>query len=114
MSFSKIQLLGNIGNDAIISEIKGKFVIKFSVAINTKSVDKYGEQTESVIWWNCSYWRSSKDKCNLAQYIKKGDSIYCEGIPVIGMYLDKEEEVILSLNAFISSVELIGSKKKEQ
>lgn len=112
MSFSKIQVLGNIGNDAIINEIKKKFVISFSIAVNTKNVDKDGVQTETVVWWHCSYWRQSKEKCNLAQYIRKGDPIYIEGIPVINIFEDKQGTTLLRLNVFISTIELIGTAKK--
>jgi len=111
MGYSKIQILGNVGGNSIISEVKNKFVIKFNVAVNTKHVDSDGVISESVIWYNCSYFRPSREKTNLAQYIRKGDHIYIEGIPVITTYLNDKKEVLLSYNVIVTQVELIGASK---
>ena len=41
MSFLKLQLIGNLGNDSIVNNVNGKKVINANVAVSEKWKDEY-------------------------------------------------------------------------
>ena len=60
-----IQIIGRIGQDATVRQVKDYFAISFSVAVS----EKRKEDNYVTAWFNCTYWTKS-DK--IAQYITKG------------------------------------------
>lgn len=63
-----IQIIGRIGQDATVRQVKDYFAISFSVAVS----EKRKEDNYVTAWFNCTYWTKS-DK--IAQYITKGKLI---------------------------------------
>lgn len=68
LSNLNIQIVGRIGNDATIRQVKEYFAISFSVAV---SENRQNSQ-QATAWFNCTYWVKS-DK--IAQYLTKGKLI---------------------------------------
>lgn len=60
-----IQIVGRIGQDAVIRQVQDYFAISFSVAVS----EKRKNDQQATAWFNCTYW-SKSDK--IAQYLTKG------------------------------------------
>ena len=93
MSLLKLEVIGNLGKDAEIKDVSGKCVIEFSVAHSVKQKDN----TYLSTWVKCSYWRESRDKCAIANYLKKGGQVYVCGEPTVGVYTNNKGETVSDL-----------------
>lgn len=97
--------IGRVGKDAEVRDVKGKKVVNFNIAVDTG----YGENKKTV-WLTCSMW----NKENLAQYLKKGTSIYIAGEPSTRAYSDKDGKAACSLDVTVFAVELLGGSAKQE
>lgn len=109
----KTQLIGRIGQDAIIRTWNGKNAISFSVAHNEKYTDKDGVRHENTVWLNCTLWR---DNPKLASYLKKGQMVFIEGVPSVSVYVSKKTgEALPDFQISVRNLELIsGSDTQEK
>jgi single-strand DNA-binding protein len=103
----KLQIIGNLGTDCTTNEVNGKTVINFPVAHSEKYKDSQGNLVEKTTWVKCSYWT---DRTAIAQYLKKGQLIYAEGVPETEGYLNKDNQNAASLKLKAFQVQLLGSK----
>ncbi len=103
----KLQVIGNLGKDAIVNNVNGKSVINFSVAHTEKYKDAQGVQKDKTIWVECAYWT---DRTAIAPYLKKGTQVYVEGSPDIRNYTTQDGKSGSSLSLRIGNVQLLGSK----
>ena len=106
------QVIGRIGKDATVKDVNNMSVISFSIAHKEEWKAKDGSKQEKTIWINCSYWKN-KGKTKLADYIKKGDTLFVEGIPTSRAYLDKQGNAIAQLELRITNLKFISNGKKE-
>lgn len=104
----KLQLIGNLGQDATVNNVNGKNVINFSVGVTERWKDAQGNQKERTTWVNCSMWR---DNTSVAAYLKKGTQVYVEGSAEAKTYTTKQGEAIATLNVRVSEMKLLGSKQ---
>jgi single-strand DNA-binding protein len=76
-SINRVALLGRLGQDAETSVTQaGVAYTKFSLATNRRWKEQQsGEFKEATDWHRCLLWNSQ----NLANYLRKGRQIYCEG-----------------------------------
>lgn len=109
MSELTMQVLGNIGQDATVSEVNGRFCINFSIAHNRKWVDNDGVERKSTTWVNCGYWKDKREKTGIAQYLKAGSVVLVGGIPEVRQYKNKDGQVVASLQCNVTSLALAGS-----
>ncbi|HSN07654.1 MAG TPA: single-stranded DNA-binding protein [Hanamia sp.] len=107
----KLQIIGHLGGDCTTNEVNGKNVINFNVAHSEKYKDSQGNLVEKTIWVKCAYWT---DRTAIAQYLKKGQLIYAEGIPEAEGYLNKDNQNAASLKMRVFQVQLLGSKNDNQ
>lgn len=105
----KLQIIGNIGNDAIVNDVNGKKVINFNVAHSEKYKNAQGVETQKTIWVSCSYW---VDKVVVAQYLKKGTQVYVEGQPDVDMYEDRNRQMHAKIKLRVLQIQLLGSGEK--
>lgn len=103
----KLQIIGNLGKDCIQKEVNGKNVINFSVAHTEKYKDAQGNPREKTTWVECAYWT---EKTGIAPYLLKGQTVYAEGTPEAGGYLNKENQPAATLRMRVQSVQLLGSR----
>jgi single-strand DNA-binding protein len=104
----KIQLIGRLGQDSIVNDVNGKKVVNFSVAHTEKYKNNQGGEVNKTTWVSCAYWT---DKLNIANYLKKGTSVYVEGKPEVKTYTDKNSGNILpQLSMRVSSIQLLSSQ----
>ena len=95
----EIQLIGNLGRDAEVKEIGGKNVTVFSVACHEQWKDKQGEKQERTTWLNCIY---PPEK--IAQYLKKGQSVFLRGKPYAKAWTKEDGTVESSLNLRVNEL----------
>ena len=108
----KLQLIGNLGQDAVVNNVGGKNVINFSVAHTEKYKNSEGTEVSKTTWVSCAYW---SEKINLSNYLKKGTQVYLEGKPEAKTYLnDKTKETVAQLHARVTSLQLLSSNKTEE
>jgi len=104
----KIHLIGRLGQDSIVNDVNGKKVVNFSVAHTEKYKNNQGGEVNKTTWVSCAYWT---DKLNIANYLKKGTSVYVEGKPEVKTYTDKNSGNILpQLSMRVSSIQLLSSQ----
>lgn len=106
----KLQVIGNLGKDCIVTNVKGKNVIKFSVAHNEKYKDNTGSQREKTIWVECAYW---VERTLISSYLKKGIQVYVEGIPEVRAYSSQDGKPGASLSLLVSNIQLLGSRNQD-
>jgi single-strand DNA-binding protein len=101
----KLQVIGNLGADCIAKEVNGKNVINFNVAHSEKFKDAMGNLKERTTWVNCAYWT---DRTAVAQYLKKGKTVYVEGAPEAEAYNNKEGQPAATLRLRVFNLQLLG------
>jgi len=106
----KLQVIGNLGKDAVVNNVNGKTVINFSVAHTEKYKDAQGVQKERTTWVECAYWT---DRTAVAPYLKKGTQVYVEGTPDVRTYQTNDGRQGAALSLRITNVQLLGSRNNE-
>ena len=105
-----MQVIGYLGQDAIVNTVNGKTVINFSVAHSEKYKNKDGIEIDKSVWVSAAYWT---DRVNVAMYLKKGTQVYLEGSPEAKTYTNKNNEVIPQLQIRVASLNLLSSLKTQ-
>ena len=92
MSYEKIILVGNLGQDPELRYLEdGTAVCTISVAVNKKRQDD-----KLTTWYRVSVWRGSAE--NVCKYLKKGSKVLVEGSNLrVSLYETKEGESAASL-----------------
>lgn len=110
----KIMLTGALGNDCEVREVGEKKAIKFNVAVNQDYKDNDGNKVEKTEWVRAVLWKSGSQSTKIADYLKKGQKVYIEGIPSSEGYESKEGGVKSALSVNVKDIELIGSKPESK
>lgn len=105
----KLQVIGNLGGDCTIKEVNGKNVINFNVAHSEKFKDSMGNLKERTTWVKCAYWT---DRTAVAQYLKKGKTVYVEGAPETEAYTNKEGQPASALKLKAFNIQLLGGSNE--
>ena len=106
----KLQVIGNLGKDAIVNNVNGKNVINFTVAHTERFKDAQGNQKDKTTWVDCAYWT---DRTAVAPYLKKGTQVFVEGQPDVRTYTTQDGRNGASLTLRVMSVQLLGGKSSE-
>jgi len=106
----KLQVIGNLGKDAITNTVNERSVINFNVAHTEKYRDASGQQKERTTWVECAYWT---DRIAVAPYLKKGTQVYVEGNPEVRTYTKSDGSFGASLTMRVSNVQLLGGRPSE-
>ena len=101
----KLQVIGNLGGDCAQREVNGKTVINFNVAHSEKFKDSTGNLKERTVWVKCAYWT---DRTAVAQYLKKGKTVFVEGSPEAESYTNKEGQPAANLKLTVFNLQLLG------
>lgn len=107
----KTQVIGSLGQSATVNNVNGKTVINFSVAHSEKYKDSNGQLVNKVLWVAVSYW---SEKTAIAQYLKKGTTVYCEGLPSVDTYKSREGQIMPQLKLRATMVQLLGGGNKQE
>lgn len=103
----KLQVIGNLGKDALVNNVNGKSVINFTVAHTERFKDAQGNQKDRTTWVDCAYWT---DRTAVAPYLKKGTQVFVEGQPDVRTYTTQDGRNGASLTLRVLSVQLLGSR----
>jgi single-strand DNA-binding protein len=106
----KLQVIGNLGKDALVNNVNGKNVINFTVAHTERFKDAQGNQKDRTTWVDCAYWT---DRTAVAPYLKKGTQVFVEGQPDVRTYTTQDGRQGASLTLRVISVQLLGSKNSD-
>jgi single-strand DNA-binding protein len=107
----KTEVIGHLGNDAVVNNVNGKSVVNFSVAHTEKYKDSNGVETTNTIWVSCSYWA---ERIGVATYLKRGTQVYVEGQPSLKTYVDNQNKTQAQLSLRVRNIQLLGGAKQEQ
>jgi single-strand DNA-binding protein len=105
----KLQVIGNLGKDAVVNDVNGRKVINFSVAHTERYKDAQGAQKERTVRVECAYWT---DRTAIAPYLKKGTQVYAEAQPDVRTYNTQDGRQGASLSLRIANIQLLGSKSE--
>lgn len=106
----KLQVIGNLGKDALVNNVNGKNVINFTVAHTEKYKDAQGNQKDKTTWVDCAYWT---DRTAVAPYLKKGTQVYVDGQPDVRTYTTQDGRQGATLSLRVLSVQLLGTKSSD-
>ncbi len=106
----KLQVIGNLGKDALVNNVNGKNVINFNVAHTERFKDAQGNQKDRTTWVDCAYWT---DRTAVAPYLKKGTQVFVEGQPDVRTYTTQDGRQGASLTLRVLSVQLLGAKSSD-
>lgn len=105
----KIEIIGNIGNDAVVKDFNGKKYIAFSVAHSEKYKDAQGNAVEKTTWVSVLKPRESA----VAQYLKKGTGVYVCGDLSVKAYTDSQHQTRVGVNCVAREVQLLPGKRNQ-
>lgn len=108
---NNLQVIGNLGADAVVKNENGKQFVSFNVADSQRWTDANGEVHESTIWVGCAL---SGDGGNLLQYLKKGTMVFVEGRMKTRIYSsEKARAMVAGIDLSVRHVELLGGRPDE-
>jgi len=109
----KIMLTGALGNDCEVREVGNRKAINFNVAVHQDYKDADGNKVEKTEWVKAVLWKNDNQPSKIADYLKKGQKVYIEGIPSSEGYEAKEGGIKSSLTVNVKDLELIGAKSEK-
>lgn len=107
----QIEVIGNLGSDAEIKEIRGNKYVSFSVADTFRGSDGQGGRVERTNWVSVLWYG---DGGRLFPYLKKGTQVFVRGRMSIREWNDRTGEKQFSINANASEVTLCGTRGESQ
>jgi single-strand DNA-binding protein len=108
VSMIKLQVIGNLGKDALLNQVNGKNVINFTVAHTERYRDSAGVQKEKTTWVECAYWT---DRTGVVPYLKRGSQVYVEGTPEIRQFTRTDGTPGSSLSLRVMNLQLVGVRE---
>jgi single-strand DNA-binding protein len=106
----KIEILGNIGNDAQIKNFNGKNYIAFNVAHSEKFKNQQGVETERTTWVSVLY----PGEGAIVQYLKKGTGVFVRGDMSVKQFQDSGHNWQVGVNCLAREVQLCPGGKRDQ
>ena len=111
-SFSKIQIIGNVGRDPELKMTpNGRPVCEFSVAVNrvTGRGDSRQEQTD---WYRVSCWGNQAETAQ--QLLQKGRLVFVDGRFSARTYTDREGKERFSLEISANDFQVLDSRRDRE
>lgn len=107
----KMQVLGNLGKDAVMQQHGTDNVLNFSVAHTDKYKDSTGMLVQKTTWVECSWWIDGRS--TVGQYLKKGTMVWVEGIPGSRPWETKDGKKASSLTLRVFNLQLCGGGQRD-
>lgn len=115
MSVNRCFFYGRLGDNPDVKTFDNGKVANFTMAINESRVDANGQRKEYTEWVKFSAFGKLADL--VAQYLHKGDKVFCEGSLRARKYTRKDgvETVVsyIQLTSFDRSVTAINKPEEE-
>lgn len=106
-----MQVLGNLGKDAVLHMHGTDSVLNFSVAHTEKYKDSNGQLVQKTTWVECSWWVDSRS--TVGQYLKKGVMVWAEGRPDSRPWETKDGKKASSLTLRVFTLQLCGGGQRD-
>ena len=106
---NRTTLIGHIGKDATVTQLKDTFVINFTLAQTEAWLDNNAVKQEKTRWYDCSLFRKKQE---LSQYLKKGTLVCITGVVDAKTWINKEGGHSEGLALRVDELELLGGKKE--
>lgn len=100
----KVEVIGNIGNDAEVKNINGNECVAFNVASSEKR-----NGTEYTTWVSVLM---NGNGGNLTQYLKRGAKVFVRGNLSVKQYQGNNGQWNVGINVSASEVQLCGLKSE--
>lgn len=104
-----VEIIGNLGADAVIKEFKGQKFISFSVAHTESYTDVQGQKHERTTWVSCLKYGESA----VINYLKKGTRVFLRGELSVKTY-EAGGTVQAGINCKVKELQLLGGSRPEQ
>lgn len=107
--FSKLILLGYVGGDPEVqtNSNTGDTYVTFSVGVSTGKNEK-----RVTKWHKCSTKLDTNTAKYCMEFVKKGDIVYIEGLPLANSYINSDKQMISEVNCYINIVEHFSKNVK--
>ncbi len=105
----KVEIIGNIGNDAVVKDFNGKKYIAFNVAHSERYKDAQGNTVEKTTWVSVL----KPGESNVVQYLKKGTGVYVCGDLSVKAYTDSQHQAQVGVNCLAREVQLLPGKRDQ-
>lgn len=103
-----INLIGNLGADALIKESNGRKFLSFNVA-HTEKFTQQGQMISRTQWVSVAMNHYSE---KLIPYLVRGAKVYVYGKLNTNIWYDRNKVANVSLNVMADNVELCGLKSE--
>lgn len=106
---NKVQLIGHLGKDPEIHEIKGgSKVARFTLACKDVHKNTKGDKTESTYWFNVVSWNNMADLAE--KYLHRGSKLAIEGKLVSRNYVDKTGQKRYVVEVVMNEMMMLAKK----
>jgi single-strand DNA-binding protein len=109
----KLEIIGNIGSDAVVRDVNGSKAIGFSVAHSEKYKNTSGIDVENTTWVNCTIWKYQGQSIEIAKYLKKGTMVAIEGFPSVRGYQNQQGQIGASMECRVTFIKLLSAKNAD-
>ena len=109
----KLEIIGNLGSDAVVRDVNGAKAIGFSVAHSEKYKNVSGVDVENTTWVNCTIWKYRDQSVEIAKYLKKGTMVAIEGFPSVRGYQNQQGQIAASMECRVTFIKLLSAKNAE-
>lgn len=109
----KVEIIGNLGADAMLQVVNGNKFVSFRVANTDAWTDKQtGEIKKSTQWISCSL---NGDGGALLPYLKKGSKVFVRGNAQFVVFSSaKSRQMEVGVNLYVREIELCGGSKENE
>lgn len=109
----KVEIIGNLGADAMLQVVNGNKFVSFRVANTDAWTDKQtGEIKKSTQWISCSL---NGDGGALLPYLKKGTKVFVRGNAQFVVFSSaKSRQMEVGVNLYVREIELCGGSKENE
>jgi single-strand DNA-binding protein len=109
-SVNKVILVGNLGRDPEVRYLpSGEPVANVALATSSKYKDKTGQLVEETEWHRVTFFGKLAEI--VAEYLKKGRSIYIEGRLKTRKYTDKDGVEKYATDIIANEMQMLGSRE---
>ena len=109
-SVNKVILVGNLGRDPEVRYLpSGDPVANVTIATSSKYKNKTGEMVEETEWHRVTFFGKLAEI--VAQYLKKGRSVYVEGRIKTRKYTDKDGIEKYATDIIANEMQMLGNRE---
>lgn len=108
----RLEMIGNIGKDAVVRKVNERYVVEFPIAHNQKHKDQDGKEIERTTWVNVSRWYDTNPS-RFAGFLTKGSKVFVSGVPEVQLYKNKEGRYVTSLRVSSRDIHFVDMKKTD-